>query len=61
MRSNRYEVVIREQTRRVLDKGKLPREILDDPAYFKVSNHPIVSVKALIAPSDADEGVVLIE
>lgn len=37
-----FTVEIKEQERRTLDKDKLPREIVEDPYYYKVSVSRIV-------------------
>ena len=37
-----YTIEIKTQERRTLDKDKLPREILDDPYYYKTSTSQIV-------------------
>lgn len=37
-----YTVEIKTQERRVLDRDKLPQEILDDPYYYKTSTSQIV-------------------
>ena len=37
-----YTVTIKTQERRVLDKDKLPKEILDDPYYYKISTSQTV-------------------
>ena len=37
-----YTVEIKTQERRTLDKDKLPKEILDDPYYYKVSTSQTV-------------------
>lgn len=49
LRSNRHEILVRTQTRRVLDRSLLPSAILDDPRYVRVSECPVVSVRP-IAP-----------
>ena len=37
-----YTIEIKTQERRTLDKDKLPREILDDPYYYKTSTSQIL-------------------
>ena len=37
-----YTVTIKTQERRTLDKDKLPKEILEDPYYYKVSTSQTV-------------------
>ena len=61
LRSNRYEVKVRYQERRVLEKSLLPKEILDDPSYYRITRSPVVSVKALGDEPRNEDDVVLIE
>jgi hypothetical protein len=60
-RSNRYEVVVRSQTRRTLDLTSLPAEILANPRYFKTTQSPIVTIRPLGSPAARDDDIILIE
>lgn len=48
LRSNQTEVVIRQLTRRVFQKDRLPPEILNNPRYWEETSNPSVVVNALI-------------
>ena len=39
-----YDVVVRVQKRRVLNKDRLPDAILNDPQYFDIKISPVVKV-----------------
>ena len=56
LRSNRHEVLIRMQTRRTLDKARLPDAILRDPRYFKLLEGPVVTVRSLNGRAADDAG-----
>ena len=47
LRSNRYEVVIRQQTRRTFQKDLLPAEVLNDPRYWVETSSEVVLVHSL--------------
>lgn len=47
LRSNGFEVTVKNQTRRVFQKDRLPALILNDPSYWSESVSQIVTVKAL--------------
>ena len=47
LRSNRFEVVVKSQSRRLFDRDKLPAAILEDARYWKVSVSQVVTVRAL--------------
>ena len=42
-----YTVEIKEQTRRNFDRTRLPQDIQDDPAYWKVSTTQVVKTVPL--------------
>lgn len=48
-RSNRYEVLVRSQTRRTFKKDLLPPEILNDPCYWEESRSEMVTVREIAA------------
>lgn len=68
LRTNRFEVVVRQQTRRVFQKDRLPAHILNDPQFWTETVSPLVTVRPLggrpQGPHDGsspEEGPVLIE
>lgn len=46
-----FRVEVVEQQRRTLDRDALPKAILDDPTYWKISTSRIVRVKPIEAPA----------
>lgn len=61
LRSNQFEVTIRRQTRKLFEKSRLPKEILENPQYYKLSESPIVTVKPLATHAEQDDDFDLIE
>lgn len=59
LRSNRFEITIRRQTRRVFCKDRLPPEVLEDPRYWEERESDVVTCREI--GSARDEDVVLIE
>lgn len=55
LRSNRYEVVVKSQSRRLFDRDKLPAAILEDARFWKVSVSQVVTVRALDAEFEVVE------
>ena len=47
LRSNRHEVVIRQQSRRTFQKDLLPVEVLNDPRYWLQTTSAIVTVRPM--------------
>lgn len=47
LRSNQFEVVIKQQKRRAFQKDLLPPEIRDNPRYWMESSGPVVTVRRL--------------
>ena len=45
-----FDVEVRMQKQCVLNKNRLPAEILDDPQYFDIRYTPVVRVKPRIEP-----------
>lgn len=52
LRSNRTEIVLRKQSRRVFVKDRLPQKVLDDPAYWEVRENMVVTLRSLGARED---------
>ena len=50
LRSNQFEVTVRQQVRRVFLKDHLPPQILNDPKYWSQTISQVVSVRSLIGP-----------
>lgn len=63
LRSNRLEVVIKHQKRRVFQKDRLPEQVLADPRYWEERVSPIVTVRPLEgrAEKDGEGDLVVIE
>lgn len=62
LRSNRHEVVVRDQSRQVFLRDKLPAEVLANPRDCSLTRSTRVSVRALGASrADTDRDLVLIE
>jgi hypothetical protein len=59
LRSNRFEVTIRRQKRRVFCKDRLPQAVLEDPRYWEERESDVVTCREIGLARDAD--VVLIE
>ena len=64
LRSNQFEVVIRQQTRRSFQKDLLPPNVLNDPKYWSETAIDVVTLRplsiAVKSVKDNDE-IVLIE
>ena len=59
LRSNRFEVTVRRQRRRVFDKDRLPEALLADPRYWVERESEVVTCRALDRAGEED--IVLIE
>jgi hypothetical protein len=61
LRSNRFEIVVKQQWRRVFHKDRLPDHILSDPRYREESASPVVTVRQLDwAPQGARADALLL-
>lgn len=58
--SNAHNVTIRQQTRRVFKRDRLPPEILADSRYWQETRTPVVTVKETI-PQLSDDDFDVIE
>ena len=61
LRSNRFEITVRRQRRRVFDKDRLPAEVLSDPRYWDEWESEVVTCRALAGTRAGDDDIVLIE
>jgi hypothetical protein len=59
LRSNRFEVTVKRQKRRVFNKDRLPEAVLADPHYWDERESEVVTCRALDRTEDED--IVLIE
>ena len=55
-RSNQYEVVVKQQTRKLFLRDKLPAEVLNNPAYWGETVAEVVTVRALEGGGVAGSG-----
>lgn len=61
LRSNRFEIVIKRQKRRLFQKDRLPESVLADPRYWDVRESEVVTCEEIAGPDGTDEDIVLIE
>jgi hypothetical protein len=59
LRSNRFEVTVKRQRRRVFDKDRLPEAVLADPRYWVERESEVVTCRPL--GRSGDEDIILIE
>jgi len=59
LRSNRFEITVKRQTRRVFAKDRLPEAVLADPRYWDERESEVVTCRAL--DRSGEEDIVLIE
>lgn len=64
LRSTQFEVAVRHHSRRVLQRDRLPPQILSDPKYWEETTTTVVLVRPLgdcrLAPPP-DDDLILIE
>lgn len=60
LRSNRFEITVKRQTRRVFNKDRLPETVLADARYWEERESEVVTCRALRSTAQ-DEDIVLIE
>ena len=60
LRSNRFEVTVKRQTRRVFNKDRLPKAVLADPRYWDERSSEVVTCQALSSAA-AEDDIVLVE
>lgn len=61
LRSNRFEVTVKRQKRRVFLKERLPGHVLADPQYWEERESEIVTCHEISSFRAGDEDIVLIE
>ena len=61
LRSNRFEISVRRQKRRIFAKDRLPPEVLADPRYWEERENEVVTCRALEPSHGAGDDIVLIE
>lgn len=63
LRSNRYEITVKRQKRRMFNKDRLPQAVLADPCYWEERESEIVICRALTSTLTGTEAedIVLIE
>lgn len=61
LRSNRFEITVKRQKRRVFNRDRLPQEILADPRYWDERETEVVTCREIAAVRDRDDDIVLIE
>ncbi len=61
LRSNRFEVTVKRQKRRVFLKERLPEPVLADPKYWEERETEIVTCHEISRFRAGDEDIVLIE
>jgi hypothetical protein len=55
LRSNRFEVTVRQHTRRAFQRDLLPSRILNDPKYWAEATIAVVSVRPLGQTGTTDQ------
>lgn len=61
LRSNRFEITVRRQRRRVFMKERLPASVLEDPRYWEERESEVVLCREIGRPRAGDEDLPLIE
>jgi hypothetical protein len=61
LRSNRYEITVRRQKRRVFNKDRLPPHMLDDPRYWDERESEVVLCREISTFRAGDDDIVLVE
>lgn len=61
LRSNRFEITIKRQKRRVFQKDRLPEMILADPRYWEERESEVVTCHEISTFHAGDPDIVLIE
>lgn len=59
-RSNRFEITVKRQTRRVFNKDRLPSTMLADPRYWEERSSEVVTCQALSSAAPEDD-ILLVE
>jgi hypothetical protein len=61
LRSNRFEITVRRQRRRVFNKDRLPASVLEDPRYWEERESAVVLCREIGTPRVGDNDIVLVE
>jgi hypothetical protein len=61
LRSNRFEIVVKRQRRRLFQKDRLPEAVLSDPRYWEEKDSEVVLCREIAPRPSDDKDVVLIE
>ncbi|MGL4238830.1 hypothetical protein [Tabrizicola sp.] len=61
LRSNRFEISVKRQTRRIFTKDRLPPEVLADPRYWEERVSEVVTCHEISTFRAGDADIVLIE
>lgn len=61
LRSNRFEVTVKRQKRRVFQKDRLPEAVLSDPRYWEERESEVVTFHEITTFRAGDPDIVLIE
>lgn len=61
LRSNRFEITIKRQKRRLFQKDRLPEAMLADPRYWEERESEVVTCREIAGVRAGDEDIVLIE
>jgi hypothetical protein len=59
LRSNRFEITVRRQRRRVFVKDRLPAEILTDPRYWEERENEVVLCHEISSFRAGEEDVIV--
>ena len=61
LRSNRFEITIRHQRRRLFNKSLLPPEVLADPRYWEERETEVVTCREIAGTPGGKDAFLLIE
>jgi hypothetical protein len=61
LRSNRFEITVKRQKRRVFAKDRLPETVLADPRYWEERESEVVTCHEITTYRAGDPDIVLIE
>lgn len=61
LRSNRFEITVKRQKRRVFQKERLPEAVLTDPRYWEERESEIVTCHEIATFRAGDRDIVLVE
>jgi hypothetical protein len=61
LRSNRFEITVKRQKRRVFAKDRLPEAVLEDPRYWEERENEVVTCHEISTFRAGDLDIVLVE